>query len=116
MESVTHKATSGPSTRIVSEFADDPDMRDLVAFFAAELPQRASVLAEMAAKNDWAAIRELAHQLKGAAGGYGFPTITEQARQVERMATIAEDVERLRGQIDLLADMCRRVVGPDDSN
>jgi hypothetical protein len=39
--------------------------------------------------------------LKGAAGGYGFPTITEVAARVNS----AEDPT---GEVALLVDMCRR--------
>ena len=46
-------------------------------------------------------------QLKGAAGGYGFPSITQAAKDLETSAKAQEDLDRLREDVDSLADLCR---------
>jgi len=69
-----------------SEFADDPDMQPLLAEFVGELPERVSHMNVLAAAGDYAALGRLAHQLKGAGGGYGYPAITEAAAVLERAA------------------------------
>jgi HPt (histidine-containing phosphotransfer) domain-containing protein len=50
----------------------------------------------------------LAHQLKGAAGGYGFPTITQAAKDCEATAKDHENMEALDQQVRQLADLCRK--------
>ena len=93
---------------LISELADDPDMSDLVSEFAAELPKRAEAMASCVAAEDLATIRSLAHQLKGSAGGYGFPAITEAAAKVEQSAKDNAEFVVITEQINELASLCRR--------
>lgn len=80
----SHPAASSTKTdRLISEFADDPDMVELVAMFIDELPQRIAAMEAALASEDLAQLSALSHQLKGAAGGYGFTPITDLARVVE---------------------------------
>lgn len=69
---------------IRSTFEDDPDMMDIVQEFAAELPKRAAELRSLFEGDQLEALRTLAHQLKGAGGGYGFAPITEAAAALEQ--------------------------------
>ncbi|WP_291157261.1 ATP-binding protein [Gemmatimonas sp. UBA7669] len=69
--------------QLVSELADDPDLADVVRSFALAMPDRAAALATaVRAENDTETFR-LAHQLKGAAGSYGFPVVSTLARTLE---------------------------------
>ncbi len=68
---------------LYSAFAGDPDLADILPQFIDGLPETARKLDSAAARNDAATLSRLVHQLKGAAGGYGFPTITAQAKVVE---------------------------------
>ena len=74
---------SGAPDQLVSELANDPDLADIVRAFARALPERAAALAAaVRAENDTETTR-LAHQLKGAAGSYGFPVVSTLARTLE---------------------------------
>ena len=99
-------ATPDTSQHIVSELAQDPDMVDLVDLFVQELPKRAAALETALSQDDYEQLIRLAHQLKGAAGGYGFPTITEKAAVVEQQARDRAAPEELSGTIRELACMC----------
>lgn len=85
---------------IRSIYADDPDMQELVEEFVSELPERARRLEEILDEADLVELQRLAHQLKGAGGGYGFPQITEAAAALEMglkggcNVTIAKDRTR----------------------
>lgn len=68
-----------------SSFADDPDMRDIVALFVKELPARIRALETWHRQDDLESFRNLVHQLKGAGGGYGFMPISEQAETLLRL-------------------------------
>ena len=98
---------------IRSLYEDDPDMLEIVREFARELPERARVLEECLAKGSLSELQRLAHQLKGAGGGYGFAQITEVAARLEQAlkAGAAEPVIK-----DRAAELCatlRAVVVPE---
>ncbi|MBX9855663.1 MAG: response regulator [Gemmatimonadaceae bacterium] len=74
---------AGASDRLVSELADDPDLAGVVRVFALALPDRAAALAAAVRAVDDVEVLRLAHQLKGAAGSYGFPLVSTLARTLE---------------------------------
>lgn len=101
---------SQPSLR--SQFADDPEMQELVAAFTATLAHRAAaVLAELEAERIDELAR-LAHQLKGIGGSYGFPSITEAARDVDYRARNGSDAAGIRGSVQRLVKLCRAAATP----
>lgn len=93
---------------IVSSLAGDPDLQQLLDDFVRNLPQKASALMTVLAEGDLATLQRLAHQLKGSAGGYGFPIITDAARCLELTARTTQDLEALSEQVRELAELCRR--------
>jgi HPt (histidine-containing phosphotransfer) domain-containing protein len=98
------RPTEGP---LVSELADDPDIADMVASFVRVAGVRADEVLNAVAQGDDATVRRLVHQLKGAAGGYGFPSITAQAVVVEA-ALEGRDPAKVNTSIQALAALCRR--------
>ncbi len=101
---------------LYSTYADDPDMAELIAMFVNELPERVDALRQAIVEQDMETIRRLSHQLKGAAGGYGFEPITDVAREVEQQARHAQDVAAVKRRVDDLILLCRRASAdsPDD--
>ncbi len=97
---------SGPP--IISKLGDDEDFVELVELFVSELPDRVESMRKAVEENDLDTLKRLAHQLKGAAGGYGFPTITDNARDLEQNSQATEDLASIRRQVEELADMCQR--------
>ena len=78
-ESPTSSGGGQAGPPLLSDFASDPDMLELVEMFVAEMPQRVAAIEKAVSDSDTASIASLAHQLKGAAGGYGFGCITDAA-------------------------------------
>jgi len=74
---------AGSTGSISSTFANDPVMVDIVAEFVAGLPGKVAALSTLAAADNIAELRMLAHQLKGAGGTYGFDSITTEAGGLE---------------------------------
>ena len=68
---------------LVSDLLEDPDLAELANSFADALPARVQSIAECVEHGDREAVVRLTHQLKGAAGSYGFPIISDVARQLE---------------------------------
>jgi len=93
---------------LVSELAGDSNVAELVEKFIAELPDKLAAMAKTLAENDLDVLGSLAHQLKDAGGGNGFPAITEAAEGLEAGAKAHENLNRLRQQFDELADLCQR--------
>lgn len=99
-------AGHGPPLR--SEFADDPDMREIVEFFVNDLSERISAIRAAFDTDDRMRLRTLTHQLKGAAGGYGFPSIGFAAATVERELLGQEaDLSHLSDKVENLLLVCR---------
>ncbi|MFN4244146.1 MAG: ATP-binding protein [Tepidisphaerales bacterium] len=70
---------------VVSELEgdDDEEMRQLVREFVEGLPASVGRLTGLASRGEWGQAARVAHQLKGAGGGYGFPRLTELAAEAE---------------------------------
>lgn len=84
--------------RIVSLLGDDPDLGDLVHDFVAAMPERIAAIRAAIHSQDLSAVQRLLHQLKGACGSYGFPQLTYEAGQYEKMlhkGMSFSDIEKL---------------------
>ena len=68
---------------IRSIYEGDPDMMEIVREFAVEAAGRADQVQSHLESGDLDALQTVAHQLKGAGGGYGFDCITEVAAKLE---------------------------------
>jgi CheY-like chemotaxis protein/HPt (histidine-containing phosphotransfer) domain-containing protein/anti-sigma regulatory factor (Ser/Thr protein kinase) len=97
-----------PSAVLRSTLADDEVMKELVEEFVAGLPERSSELQRAAAAADWTAVSSMAHRLKGSAGGYGFPAITDAAGKLEEAIREGEAAERVDAAARRLAELCQR--------
>jgi HPt (histidine-containing phosphotransfer) domain-containing protein len=107
-------STEAPSSlaeskeRLVSDFCDDPDLSDIVQEFVVLLGERSRAISQAAKDDDVPTLRRLAHQLKGAAGGYGFPLITAHAKSVEDALAGGADPRALRKAVESLCALCDR--------
>ncbi|MFG0256281.1 MAG: Hpt domain-containing protein [Phycisphaerales bacterium JB043] len=94
---------------IRSEFADDADMIELIEYYVSELPEKVKSLTECLETNKLDELRRLAHQMKGASGGYGFTPVGEVAAQLEQAIDGEDDIQRIQNNVEELIAMCRRV-------
>jgi HPt (histidine-containing phosphotransfer) domain-containing protein len=93
---------------LLSEFSDDQEMGELIELFVAEMPVKIEALMkafETGATDD---LTRLAHQLKGAAAGYGFPTIGAAAADLEQTSREIDDIQRVKNELDGLINECNR--------
>ena len=81
-----------------------PGMSKLVEKFIQKLDDRMSAIRAAAEAHDQAELKKLTHQLKGAAGGYGFPAIGEAAKIIEHLDV--ENLDALKSAVDHLANLC----------
>ena len=101
-----------PLDPIRSIYEDDPDMMEIVREFAEELPGRAAAIEQGLEGGDLASVMTLAHQLKGAGGGYGFPQISEVAARLEQALKEREDDPVVKERAAELVEVVRAVVVP----
>jgi diguanylate cyclase (GGDEF)-like protein/PAS domain S-box-containing protein len=96
---------------------DDPEMQALAEEFAIVLPERIDEIVEALAASDREGLKRCAHRLKGAAGGYGYPTISAAARDLEEAVsnglTLTTPVRRLTALCEAAARQARE--GGDDA-
>lgn len=109
--SVPDQNQNPSSPPLVSTLANDPEMVELVQYFLDEIGDRITTIQTAARSNDIAGLRTVAHQLKGAAAGYGFEPISEAAGELERLIDATDALEvtgAIQQQVDELVDLCRR--------
>jgi HPt (histidine-containing phosphotransfer) domain-containing protein len=89
--------------------AHDADLGALVEMFAEEVPERVRELRELRAAGDWAGVGLAAHQLKGAAGSYGFHELTPYAAQLDAAIRQKQATNRAMELLEALLDACGRI-------
>jgi HPt (histidine-containing phosphotransfer) domain-containing protein len=94
---------------LYSSFGADPDMSELAEMFVDEMPVRIQCLTELVSSEDWQELGRFAHQLKGAAGGYGFDQLTPLAAHLETSVRDGNPEANIRDAADTLIDACSRV-------
>jgi HPt (histidine-containing phosphotransfer) domain-containing protein len=94
---------------VYSSLANDPDYEDLIELFVEEMPDRINAMETQAQSRDWSQLTRTAHQLKGAAGSYGFDTITPYAERLEKAAKDPQPEESILAALGELLDLCRRM-------
>jgi histidine phosphotransfer protein HptB len=93
---------------LYSTLGDDPDLSDLVVLFVEEMPDRVANILDLYKRSEWDELRRSAHQIKGAAGSYGFGAITPSAGKLEYAIRDHEPEENIRMAVEDLVTMCNR--------
>ena len=106
-------ATGGGAAVIASDYANDPDMREVIDEFVARLPVQVASIKRMLDEQNLEELRRAVHQMKGAGGGYGFAQITTSAARAEQAVKDGSSLENIAGQVDELVELVRRVRGYD---
>jgi histidine phosphotransfer protein HptB len=101
----------GSRQYVYSRLAGDPDLSEIVDMFVEEMPGRVATLLEQLNAADWAGLRRTAHQLKGAAGSYGFDAISPCAGKVEAALRDGEPEQQIRAMVEELVELCNRTRG-----
>ena len=95
---------------IPSELAQkDEAFVAMVEEFVQGLSRRVAGLSEALNSQDFETFRDLAHQLKSSAGGYGYPGLTAKATELELCAAAAE-LEPAQAALKELESLIARVV------
>ncbi|MCX5656197.1 MAG: response regulator [Planctomycetota bacterium] len=105
----TPESPAGDPQVIRSQYAADPDLAEVLGQFVAGLPGQIEAMSRAAQAGRREELQRLAHRLKGAGGSYGYPSLTEAARELE-VAARAGDVEAAGLALGRLTAMSRAIV------
>ena len=100
-----------PSTQepLYSTLGEDPDLREIVELFLEEMPDRVSKLLDRLDASDWDGLHHVAHQLKGAAGSYGFQPVSCLAGEVLKAIRESKPEEEICQAVAAVVDLCNRL-------
>ncbi len=102
-----HPSTTTP-TFFYSPLAADPDLVDIVQEFVEALGSRLDDFEAAFAQQNWGRLAQLAHQLKGAAGSYGFGDLSHEMGLLEatlalgQPAAVADKLSEVRHMISFV--------------
>ena len=97
-------------TPLVSTLTGDPDMAELVVEFINDLPVRIEQMRAALETRNIEELQRFSHQLKGAAGCYGFGPISVGAREVEIVVKEEAPSEKIEQAINDLEQLCNRAI------
>jgi HPt (histidine-containing phosphotransfer) domain-containing protein len=84
-----------------SDYADDPEYRELLELFLAAVPEHRRQLQDAHRAANLDALWRRAHQLKGAGAGYGFRELSLRAAALEAACKSTDDA-RIAATLDSL--------------
>jgi PAS domain S-box-containing protein len=108
---VTTDADAGAT--IKSSLIGKPGMTELITDFVNGLPGEVQKMTDMLRSNDLESLRRLVHQMRGAAGGYGFDTVTATASKAEGAINAATSLDTINAEVKSLISSMRRIEGYD---
>jgi HPt (histidine-containing phosphotransfer) domain-containing protein len=87
---------------------EDPELEKLVRLFVESLPEMIAELGTLHDKEDWPALKDKVHDLKGLGGGYGYPQISEVAMSMENDLR-GKTYNQIRARLDSLEQLLHRI-------
>jgi PAS domain S-box-containing protein len=102
--------SAGPDSTL-NRLLSKPATAKLVERFLGGLPQRLNGLQEAFKSGDQNQLKTLAHQLKGAAGGYGFAAISQAAGKIEAAVATSAEAPAIEEHLAGLMTLCTQIQG-----
>lgn len=93
---------------IISNLADDPDLKEVVEIFLGNLTSLVEQLKQMLEQSQMEELAYLAHNLKGSGGSAGFNIIFEKALALEQAAK-AQEIAKVQKTINEIEDIVPRL-------
>jgi HPt (histidine-containing phosphotransfer) domain-containing protein len=94
---------------IYSTLGADADLGELVELFVEEMPHRTAVLRDCWDRADWEGLGRAAHQLKGAAGSYGFEDLTPVLRRLDQSVRDRQPGAEIGEALEEALELCSRI-------
>ncbi|USN48567.1 MAG: PAS domain S-box protein [Pseudobdellovibrionaceae bacterium] len=105
---------SNPAEPLLSEYSEDEVISTILPKFVSNLPKRLNALDKALLNHDWLELKSVAHQLKGAGSGYGYPLVSQLASEIEVFCSEGIqsdriDEEGIASRIKSLWSLSRRI-------
>ncbi len=84
------EASVGDNEVLVSQFIDDPDIVGVLQGFITRLENQIDAMHQAFVNSRFEELHRQAHKLKGAAGSYGYPSLTDAAKVLEEAASLQD--------------------------
>jgi PAS domain S-box-containing protein len=105
-------AAAGPDSEpIKSSLSGDPRMREIIPGFVGRLPGKVRKMLDLMEQHDLPALQNVVHELLGTGGGYGFPAVSESARQAQESIRGGGTFETITSEVNSLIAIIRRIEG-----
>jgi signal transduction histidine kinase/DNA-binding response OmpR family regulator len=105
--------SSEQTTGLRSTMEGEPTVHRLLKKFVARLPERVTAMQNLLQTGDLEGLRSVLHQIKGAAGGYGFPELTEASGRAEQQTSVATTPDALAHEVEAVIRLIRSIDGYD---
>ena len=106
MHQTTKMAGQSPITSSLLE--EEPELFDLVAQFVERLPQQLAGIGLALDEQNWPALKQEVHDLKGLGSSFGFPIISAIAGQIEDQLKL-QRYDNISPLLDELNSICQRI-------
>ncbi len=88
---------------------DDPEIIELVHNYIKNLPEVLKHVEEALKQKNWERLKDLAHQIKGTGGNFGFVELSNLAGTIEFQA-MNMNMDELGGLFEKLSHVCERII------
>ena len=106
------QAAAAPTTQpLRSTLEQQSSLQELLGKFISKLPQRVATMRALLEQENLENLRQTVHQLRGAAGGYGFAEVTRLAGRAEQSIRQADDLDQIKAEVESLVDLVRSIEG-----
>jgi PAS domain S-box-containing protein len=107
---LARKVDSTEAVKLESDLAKDPGFAALIEVFVSRMPIHIEALDKAFAARDLAQLAHIAHQLKGVATSYGYPSISAAAAKLEVCLKDSPGQEGLGVLVHDLMALCQRAL------
>jgi HPt (histidine-containing phosphotransfer) domain-containing protein len=91
-----------------STYANDQAIADILPLFLNNMPKYVGDLDSHIEHRDWAGAARVCHDLKGTAGGYGYPDIVRATQRLESELKQGQDFELIMTYLNDVRTLCER--------
>jgi len=93
-----------------SQYASDPVIADLLSIYLDELQQTTNAIMTAFAESNLFEVQRLVHQVRGSAGAYGYPDITQLAGQLDDTLRTGAELMNIEPMTNELLGWCRAAI------
>jgi HPt (histidine-containing phosphotransfer) domain-containing protein len=108
LEGGVESDVSSQNQPLISVYANDAAVADILPLFISNVPKYLENLTNHIRSGDWAMAARVCHDLKGTAGGYGYPDIGAVAKALEAEVKGARSLENLERYLTEARILCKR--------